>query len=123
MIYQELLLEHYKYPYNKCKLTEQASFSTEQYNPSCGDSISMEGVVVNNILTKLCFQGKGCVISQATASILVEQSENKTVDELLALTPEDITSLVNIELGPVRMKCALLPLQALQDGIKKYLEK
>ncbi len=119
-MYQEELLEHYKYPYNKCKLTEPASFATEQYNPSCGDSISMEGIVVDGILTKLYFQGKGCVISQATASMLVEQSEKKTIEELLALTSEDIFKLVKIELGPVRMKCALLPLQALQDGLKKF---
>lgn len=118
MMYQEELIEHYKYPYNKEKLSGEASFSTEQYNPSCGDSISMEGIVQNGILIKLCFQGKGCVISQATASMLVEQSEHKTVAELLTLTPEDITKLVNIELGPVRLKCALLPLQVLQDGLK-----
>lgn len=123
MMYQELLLEHYKYPYNKKKLATEPSFATEQYNPSCGDSISMEGIVHNNIVTTLCFQGKGCVISQATASMLVEYSERKTVQELLALTNQDIIDLVKLELGPVRLKCALLPLQVLQDGLTIYLQR
>lgn len=122
MIYQEELLEHYKYPYNKCKLNEQASFATELYNPSCGDSISMEGIIQENILGKLCFQGKGCVISQAAASMLVEQSEKKLITDLLDLKSEAMINLINIELGPVRLKCALLPLQALQDGIKQYYQ-
>ena len=86
MMYQEELLEHYKYPYNKKKLEGQPSFSTEQYNPSCGDSISMEGVVQNGILTKLCFQGKGCVISQATASMLSEYVKDIVYYPYLAIS-------------------------------------
>ncbi len=120
-MYQEALLEHYKYPYNKCKLDQAASFATELHNPSCGDSISMEGIIVDDKLTKLCFQGKGCVISQATASMLIEDNEGKTITELLALNSEDVIKLIGMDLGPVRLKCALLPLQVLQSGIQNYL--
>lgn len=123
MFYQDELREHYKYPYNKKPLDEPASFATENYNPSCGDSISMEGIIENNRVVTLCFQGSGCVISQAAASMLIEESEGKTVEELLALDEKDIRLLVKIELGPVRLKCALLALQALQDGINHYVGK
>ena len=69
---------------------------------------------------KLVFSGSGCVISQATASMLTEHCIGKNVEEVLALTKDDILKLIGIELGPVRLKCALLALQALQQGIIEF---
>ena len=117
-LYHELLVEHFKYPLNK-KTVANPTFSVDDHNPSCGDRIHLEGVVTDGILTDLGFNGTGCVISQATASMLTELCIGKTVTDIQAITPDDIKALVGIELGPTRLKCALLSLQALQHGLLK----
>ncbi|MFH1461819.1 MAG: iron-sulfur cluster assembly scaffold protein [bacterium] len=117
-IYQEKLMDHYKNPRNKRKL-ENPDFSSGQQNPSCGDSILIEGKLENNKIKDLCFDGSGCVVSQAAASILLPACIGKTVDEVLKLDKDDILKMVGIPLGPNRIKCALLSLQALQDSLKK----
>ncbi len=114
--YQEELLEHYKYPYNN-KCLDHADFSTQKANPSCGDEMQIQGSIKNNVVVDLGFQGKGCVISQATASMLTQECIGKSVQEILSLTKDDILSLVGLKLGPVRVKCALLSLQVLQEGL------
>ena len=115
-MYQEELLEHFRKPKHN-KLLEQADFYVEEKNPSCGDEITMTGKISNGVLVAIGFQGRGCVISQATASMLAEQSIDKHQKELLALASEDIIQLIGITLGPVRLRCALLALQVLQQGI------
>ena len=117
-LYELQLREHFKEPRNYGSL-ERADFLTEEYNPSCGDSIIMQGVVENGILVNLVFRGKGCVISQSTASMLTEFSIKKETREILAYTKDDILRLIGIPLGPNRLKCALLSLQALQCGLAK----
>lgn len=119
-LYHEELVEHYKYPKNK-KSIHHAHFSANDENPSCGDSISFEGIIENNILTDIGFDGKGCVISQATTSMLTDFCLGKSVDELNNLTEEDIFKLIQIPLGPVRAKCATLSLQVLNKGLAAYL--
>lgn len=114
--YQEELLEHYKYPQNK-KSISNPDFSAGEENPSCGDQIYIEGKVENNILSDIGFSGKGCVISQATASMLTEYCLEKNINELLTITQEDLLKLVGITLGPVRMKCATLSLEVLHKGL------
>lgn len=121
-MYQEELLDHFKYPRNNTPL-ENPTFSSDKKNPSCGDVMHIEGILTNNVLTHVAFQGSGCVISQATASMLTEQCLGKTIEHILALTDQDILDLIGIELGPVRIKCALLSLQALQEGISGYLNQ
>ncbi len=121
-IYEEELLDHYKYPQNTRPI-DNPDFSVELTNPACGDKIYIEGCVENNKLTGVCFKGSGCVISQATASMLTEVCKNKTLDGIEQLSHKDITALIGVELGPVRLKCALLCLQALQKGIAQYKEK
>lgn len=119
---QEELLDHYKYPRNR-KTIAVPDFSSDMLNPSCGDSICMQGTVNNNILVDVGFTGSGCVISQASASLLTEWCKQKALDQILALTGTDMVKLVGINLGPVRSKCALLSLEALQAGIRKVCEK
>ncbi|QQR48745.1 iron-sulfur cluster assembly scaffold protein [bacterium] len=121
-MYQEELLDHFKYPRNNTPL-DNPNFSSDKKNPSCGDVMHIEGIIVDNILTKVAFQGTGCVISQATASMLTEQVLGKKTEHILALTDQDILDLIGIELGPVRIKCALLSLQALQEGISKFRQQ
>lgn len=118
-LYQEELMEHFKYPHNKKKIINP-SFTAGQDNPSCGDRIAIEGLIQNNKVIDLGFSGSGCVISQATASMLTQLCKNKSLDDILALTKEDIINLVGIKLGPTRLKCALLSLQVLHEGILNY---
>jgi nitrogen fixation NifU-like protein len=121
-MYQETLLDYYRNPRNKGHIAD-ADFKSEQYNPSCGDKVSFEGKIQQDAIDAIAFQGHGCVISLATASMLAEHASGKSVQDIHALTPEFILSLVGISLGPTRLKCALLPLQALQEGIAQYQAK
>ena len=116
-IYQEKLMDHYKNPRNKKKI-ESPDFSTDRQNPSCGDSILIEGKIVNGKIEELGFDGSGCVVSQAAASILLQSCLGKTVDEVLKLDKDDILKLLGIPLGPNRIKCALLSLEALKASLK-----
>lgn len=118
-IYQARLTDYYQHPRNKGTL-EQYDFATELVNPSCGDAVIMQGIVRDGVITKIFFDGRGCVISQAIASMLTELCLGKTPEEILALTPDFAKELVGIPLGPTRLKCALLPLQALQEAIAAY---
>lgn len=120
-LYHELLLDHYKYPRHKGTL-ENPDFSSGQYNPSCGDRIAFQGKVSDGIITQIVFEGSGCVISLATTSLLSEHVINKPLSFVQNLTAEDMLKMIGIdELGPTRLKCVLLPLEALQEGIKAYL--
>ena len=120
-MYQEELMEHFKNPCNYGNLKDP-DFSVSDKNPSCGDRISIDGKITNNSLCEVKFSGKGCVLSQATASMLTEKYSGKTTDEILKLSRKDIVEMVGLELGPVRIKCAMLPLLVLQEGIKSYQE-
>jgi len=121
-LYQDLLVEHFKYPENKKELP-QANFTVHEHNPSCGDRISMQGIITDNILSDVGFGGAGCVISQASASMLTQDCLGKSITAILALTPEYMTALVGIPLGPTRLKCALISLQALQQGLREYTKQ
>jgi len=121
-LYKDRLMDHFQNPRNKGKL-ENPDFSTAQHNPSCGDSVSVQGVVKDNVLSAIAFEGKGCVMSQAAASILSEFCISKTVDEILAIQKEDLPEIIGMEIGPIRIKCALLALIALKDGILQYKKR
>jgi nitrogen fixation NifU-like protein len=116
-LYQEILMDHYKNPRNH-GLIENYSFMAEQRNSSCGDEIICFGIVINNILEDIRFKGKGCVISQATASLLSERVKNSSTQEIFAINNNYLTSMIGMSLGPVRIQCALLSLIALQKGIE-----
>ena len=120
--YQKILMDHFKNPRNK-KEIKKPSFSSGEDNPSCGDKVLMTGVIDGKIITDIAFEGTGCVISMALASMLTEKCMGKTVKEALELTKSDILEMIGLELGPNRLKCALLPLEALHKGILKYLDE
>lgn len=115
-LYQQELLDHYRHPRNRGELPD-AQVSTETFNPSCGDQISMQLIVEDGQLEQIRFQGKGCVISQAAASMLTERSLNQTIEQLEALTKDDMLALVAIPLGPTRLRCALLSLETLHAAV------
>lgn len=120
-VYQAQLLDHYRNPRNK-GLLANPDFLTEELNPSCGDSIAMSGRIEHGVVKALGFQGKGCVISQATASMLTEYALGKSVSLVMALDAQAMQKLIGVPLGPVRLKCALLPLEALQKGIASFVD-
>jgi len=117
--YQEELLEHYKYPKNK-KSISHAHFAAREENPSCGDKLYLEGKIDNNTVIDIGFGGSGCVISQATASMLTDHCVGKKTAIILSLTDKDVLNLVGITLGPVRIKCATLSLEVLKKGLTSY---
>ena len=118
-LYKERVMDHYSNPRNRGKL-EKPDFSTGQFNPSCGDSVGFDAHVEDGRLVKLMFTGEGCAVSQATASMLTESCKGKTLEELLKMDKDSILKLVGMPLGPMRIRCALLPLQALHEGINNY---
>ena len=120
-LYQQTLMDHYRYPRNRCTL-DRADFKSGLYNPSCGDKIAIEGCIEDGVLIKIAFEGSGCVISQAAASLLTELVCNKLIEDIGALNKEFLPAALGIELGPIRLKCALLPLQALQEGIATFIK-
>ena len=118
-LYRERLMDHYRNPRNADRL-DNPDFSSGQFNPSCGDVIAFEGCIKRDLLKKVAFSGKGCVISQAAASLLTEKCLDSSLEAILAINKDDMCQLVGMQLGPIRVKCALLPLQALQEGILSY---
>ncbi len=115
--YRELIVEHYKNPAYKGTL-DPNDFTYEDENPLCGDHIRVDlRVDDNNVITEAVFSGHGCAISQASADLLMETIIGKPFDEVKNMTKETVLDLLGIELGPVRLKCALLSLKVLKAGL------
>ncbi len=114
-IYQEELLDHYENPSNYGTLPNP-DISHEEDNPLCGDQIRIDLLVKDDKIKEVRFSGHGCTISMAAASMLTEKIAGKSLDEVKHLTKDDMLAMVGIPLGPVRIKCALLPLKVLKSG-------
>ncbi|MBW6473955.1 MAG: SUF system NifU family Fe-S cluster assembly protein [Anaerolineaceae bacterium] len=115
--YRELIVEHYKNPAYKGTL-DPNDFTYEDENPLCGDHIRVDlRIDENQIITEAVFSGHGCAISQASADLLMESIIGKPMDEVKNMTKETVLELLGIELGPVRLKCALLSLKVLKAGL------
>ena len=115
-LYREHVLDHYQNPRNYGEI-ENPDISHEAYNPLCGDRLILELKLHDDHISEVAFHGEGCAISQASASMLTEHIDGKSVDELKALTKDDILDMLGIPIGPVRLKCALLSLKAVKAGI------
>ena len=115
-IYREIILDHYKNPRNKGTL-DPHDYTYEDVNPLCGDEIRMDVRVENDHVSEIAFSGRGCAVSQASASILTEMVEGKSLDEVKAITKDDLLDEIGIPVSPARMKCALLGLKVLKAGI------
>jgi nitrogen fixation NifU-like protein len=115
-MYRENILDHAQNPRFPGVL-EPADIDHEEHNPLCGDRLRLTlRLDENKRIIGLAWDGEGCAISQASASLLGEQILGKTLDEIRALSKEDIFELLGIPLSPNRMKCALLSLQVLKVG-------
>ena len=114
-LYREAILDYYKHPRHKGHLAAP-DFQYHDHNPFCGDEITVELKVENGVVVDAAFDGHGCAISQATASMLMEEVIGKSRDAIKSIDKEYILEMLGIELGPVRLKCALLPLKVLKAG-------
>ncbi|MFH0773302.1 MAG: iron-sulfur cluster assembly scaffold protein [bacterium] len=112
-IYQERILQHAASPHNFGRLPS-ATNKILLDNPLCGDVIQMEVEVVKGVVKHAMFTGKGCAISKAASSLLTDFAKGKSISELRKWDKTSMIKLLGIELGPNRLKCALLPLEALQ---------
>ena len=121
-LYEQEILDHYQNPRN-FGLLASYDFISPVYNPSCGDSITICGTVKDNTITTIAFEGKGCVLSLAMASMLTVFGQGKSMEEILQCNEDLVGQLLKTQLGIKRMQCGMLPLQALQKGIKQHLEK
>lgn len=116
-MYRELIIDRYKNPLYRGEL-EPHDISFEDENPLCGDHIRIDLRVDNGGQVKeAVFSGHGCAISQASADLLIESIQGKNIEEIKTLTKEDVLEILGLELGPVRLKCALLPLKVLKAGV------
>lgn len=115
-LYRENILDHYRHPRHHGTL-EAPDVSYEDANPLCGDRIRMDFRIRDGRIAEVRFSGTGCSISQASASMLCERLEGMSLEEARALSREDVLDMIGIELGPVRLKCALLALKTLKAGV------
>jgi nitrogen fixation NifU-like protein len=116
-LYREVIIEHYKNPTYRGKL-DPNDISFADNNPLCGDHIQIDlRVDADGKVSDARFDGHGCAISQASADLLIESIIGKSLDEVKKLNKESILELLGIELGPVRLKCALLSLKVLKAGV------
>jgi len=109
--YRENILEHYRHPSFKGRL-DPHTHTHEEHNPVCGDQIRID-LFVNDagMIENTAFSGHGCAISQASASMLMEMIHGKSLAEAKMLDKQAILDALGIQIGPVRMKCALLALK------------
>ena len=115
-MYREIILDHAKNPHHPGVL-EDADVDYEDHNPLCGDRLHLTMKVdEHNVVTGVAWDGEGCAISQATASMLGDAIVGKTLDEVKQLSKDDIFDLVGIPLSMNRVKCALLSLKVLHIG-------
>ena len=119
-IYKDIILDYYRHPRNSGDL-QDPDVRAKDSNPLCGDIIEMQLKIRDGKINDLRFKGRGCAISQASASMLTELAKGKTMEEAKALGKNDILNMLGIDPGPTRIKCALLGLKVLKLAIYAYL--
>ncbi len=119
-LYQEFIIELYQNPLNYGTL-EDADFEAEVHNATCGDRIRIFLKVKDGIVEDVKFSGKGCAISQASASLFTEEIKGKSLDDVKSMGKEELLKLIKLDLSknPTRMRCALLPLDAFRKAVEK----
>ncbi len=115
-LYRDYILEHYRRPHN-FGVIEDPSASSEGSNPLCGDRITLQLGVRDGVLERIGFTGRGCAISQASASLLTDEIRGKPLTEVAAFRADDLLDLLGIEISPARLKCAMLSHETLQDAL------
>jgi nitrogen fixation protein NifU and related proteins len=115
-LYRDYILEHYRRPH-KFGVIDDPSASHEGANPLCGDRITMMLGVRDGIVERVGFTGRGCAISQASASLLTDEIKGKPLPQVAAMGGDDVLELLGIDISPARLKCAMLSLDTLQQAL------
>lgn len=118
-LYRDFILEHYRNPHNKGVL-EPHDLGFADSNPTCGDELSMTLVLdpAAERIADVAFDGRGCAISQASASILTDELRGMSLDEAREMDPKDLLEGLGVPIGPARLKCALLAYKVLQGAVR-----
>ena len=121
-IYAEEIIAQYEHPHNKGKIAN-ASTSFHEYNPTCGDDITVYLSIKDGKVSDAKFDGNGCAISVASASMLTDEIKGKTVADAEKLGVQDLIELIGIDPGPARLKCATISLKAAKKALFLYQHK
>lgn len=116
-IYKEYILDLYRNPKNKKSIAD-ATHTAHKNNPTCGDELVIYLKVEDKKIFNVGFEGVGCAISQASASLFTEHVKNKSLDEVKKITDAEVLGLLGIDVGINREKCALLIFRALTQAIE-----
>jgi nitrogen fixation protein NifU and related proteins len=118
-LYRDEILEHYRHPHNFGTLPNPDA-SYEGSNPLCGDRITlMLSVDAEGRVSDVAFTGRGCAISQASASLLTDEIKGKPLSQVSAVTNQDVLDLLGIEISPARLKCAILSVDTLHRALRE----
>lgn len=121
-LYRDEILEHYRNPHN-FGILESPTTSREGANPLCGDRITlMLSIGDDGTVENVAFTGRGCAISQASASMLTDEIKGKSLDEISHMDRQTVLDNLGIEISPARMKCAMLSLETLRDATSDRVE-
>ena len=113
-LYREYILDHYKHPHNHGSL-EAPDMEARDLNPLCGDELTFQFTLDSDgKVSEVAFDGHGCAISQASASMLSDEIKGKSTDELLKLDRQTVLDLLGIDISATRLKCAMLPLKVVK---------
>ena len=115
-LYRDYILEHYRRPHNFGAI-ENATATQEGANPLCGDRITLQLRVIGDQIAAVGFTGRGCAISQASASLLTDEIKGKPVAEVEAFRADDLLDLLGIDISPARLKCAMLSHETLHKAL------
>ncbi|HEY4632674.1 MAG TPA: SUF system NifU family Fe-S cluster assembly protein [Candidatus Limnocylindrales bacterium] len=116
-LYRDYILEHYRRPHN-FGVIEEPDASYEGSNPLCGDRITLMLGLKDGVVDRVGFTGRGCAISQASASLLTDEIKGKPIAEVASFRADDLLDLLGIEISPARLKCAMLS----HDSLQRVLE-
>jgi nitrogen fixation NifU-like protein len=115
-LYRDYILEHYRRPHNFGVL-DAPTASFEGANPLCGDRITMQLGIRDGVVAEIAFTGRGCAISQASASLLTDEIMGMPVEKAEAFRADDLLELLGIDISPARLKCAMLSLETLEHAL------
>ncbi len=121
-MYADIILDYYRNPRNYGSI-KNADISARDTNPLCGDEIEITIKADGNSVADIKFSGRGCAISQASASMLTERVIGKKLEDAAKLEKKDVLDMLSIPISAVRLKCALLPLKVLKLGIYAHMGK
>ena len=118
-LYSAILLDHFRHPRNYGSL-DAPDISNEQFNPLCGDRIRLELKLEKARVVEVRFTGDACAIATAAASLLTEMVRGEDIENLTNIPDAQLISALESDIKPARVQCALLPLQALREGVKNF---